>query len=494
MPCGDDFTGFYPGCNAGFDYTLVGAEPCTGIGPDFVCPAGWTTCTYFGTGPCICVPPDVVSRYQALYPDTISSYPRNCVFSCGVGVFSVFPVLCDCECAVCLAPESFYDAASGYCLSERCAAGFCYCAATNTCIDCTTERPKRCDGVATNTWDPLRCLWVATPPDCGPGSSFDWGTCSCTACPAGQCYCIPAGRCVNCGGASEPPCKTERGCVWNQRTCQWDCTDPTCAAGEHYDRHVCRCVSDCPAGECWCEASSPPACISCTEPDCADELNCEWDVTTCTWVCDDPATVCGPDRTWDTAHCRCDKPDTWNLKTPEGGLHVASTLKGIRYQRADLAEAPYSSDVDVTTDPADYQARMLRDWQGRLYLLNNHLGEVHYRTSDDDGATWTPPSTIAMAGKHPTPIGPHRFTGCMVFARYDGGVIKATRQYPGDSSPSTEFTFQDDTAADLAVDDGTFHVVPQDDAPGRWVLSAYQGGTLKRWESFDECDSFLEIV
>jgi hypothetical protein len=469
-------------------FSIVGGVACSGTGPR--CSPGWSECNFFGGFPCFCAPPDIASRFQA-----ITTGVRNCTYTCIFGTAG-FPfgvgARFNCECATC-PPGFHYDPASGYCLDTTCPAGFCFCVTTGTCYPCPSTG-KRCDGVATNTWDPLRCLWVATPPPCGPQEHFDWLTCACVPCPLNQCWCAPEGRCIDCDGEHDPPCKVERSCAWNTLTCQWDCTTPACSPGEHYDLKVCRCVSDCPTGQCWCEASSPPACIDCTPPDCHAELHCVWDVSSCTWACDDPATICGPDRTWDAAHCKCSNPDIWNQKTPWGGLHEASTVKGIRYRAADLAEAPFTTDTQVTTDPADSEARMVRDWNGRTYLLNSHLGRVVERTSDDEGQTFTHPRTLTMAAKHPTPCGPHKYTGLMVFAWYDGGVLKAQRRYPGDTAAGATFTLQNDSGGNLAVDDGTFHIEPLDDGPGRWLLSAIVGGAEKRFQSWDECSTFKEIV
>jgi hypothetical protein len=399
----------------------------------------------------------------------------------------------DCQPCACNPGTEDWDPWTCRC-EPKCTPGNCWCAATRACVPCP---PVTCAPYLNCHWDSNACQWACTRrATCPPHYLWSDPQCRCLTepCPTGSCWCVNQGRCVDC---DDPPCKVARGCVWNETTCQWDCTNPACGAGEHYDLKACRCVPDCSPGDCWCEGSL--ACVACPPPDCADELHCVWDPDACAWDCEDPADICPPGSTWTGApDCRCDgAASPWNLETLFHGFHQVSTIAGLRYQGAPRTTPPFTRDVQVTTDPADGESSIIRDWRGRLVTLALNRGRVQERVSTDGGNTWSLPVTIAgsalMPVSHPRPAGPAVWNGAVVYAWYDAGALKGQIRYPGDVAPSAVFTFKDDVGADLAVDDDSFGLSPAPDAPRRWLLSVVVSGALTNLQSFDGCKSWAVI-
>lgn len=407
-----------------------------------------------------------------------------------------------------------FEGASGLCrggteTGTTCPAGTVWDPVCHKCRSTTPPRPcwvwHGCRWVGPDEctypyqFDNRHCNCFCVRQPCDEHSHTDYRTCTCVTCKHGECWCEIEQRCVTC---DDPPCKTERSCVWDAALCDWDCNTPNCNedGGDtyYYDTAACSCLPRCDPGECWCVGSN--ACVVCTDPDCKDELHCVWDPDICEWVCDSPP--CVAPATWSGApNCKCTggKDGPWNLQTILGQYHATSADKGVRYQQAWANVPPFDSDVQVTTDPAHTQPRMIRDWRGRGLLLYRDAAAggpyVRERVTDDDGRTWSRPRTIFVAAHHPMPAGPSLLTGCVVYAAYDtaSGSITATRQYPGDTAPGAAFTFKDDLGVDLAVDDASFGLATAPDAPGRWLLHVLVSGALTHYESTDDCATFTAI-
>lgn len=452
-----------------------------------------------------------------LYPDCeCNEAPHHCVDgewdSVGGGCF------CDSFCPNCLGFGSDLDFANGLCKSgtetgTSCPPGTWW---DPVCLACVSNvPPRKCWRWEDCQWkppidptthctyplvyDPATCQCVCASKACNPSQILDRITCECIDCTFGQCYCMPEHRCVVC---TDPPCKIERSCYWDTYDCSWHCIDDpdNCStSGGHYDLEICGCVPDCPDGECWCNISM--SCIPCPDPDCKSELECVWDIEICDWACEDPP--CLPGATW-TGEPQCKCTGLWdgpaNLITAFRSYHAASADKGILYQRSEHVIPPFASEVNVTTSPKHKQPRMVRDWRHRTFLLYTEAApggssaNILERVSDDDGATWSNSRVVFVNMLHPMPAGPHPLSGCIVYAAYNAGGITAVRRYPGDTADSAPFSFKNDVGANLSVDNNSFGLRESWDGPGRWLLHVLVGGTLKHYQSWDDCQTWTEVT
>jgi hypothetical protein len=267
-----------------------------------------------------------------------------------------------------------------------CRPGECWCDSAADCVPCPP--PSICWAYLGCHWDTATCDWdCPAVPACPPGEHWSAAHCRCETCPAGECWCDGLGMCVAC---PDPECKVERGCVWNEGTCDWDCTPPTCPAGYTFQLSTCACEPDCPPGECWCNGLG--ACVSCPDPDCKEELHCVWDRDLCDWVCDDPETICGPGRTWNATLCRCEGGDGVDLIETQGTfLHLAYREgNDIRVQQSKDRGDTWSSGLTVASDGADDAAPALaRDPQDTLWLAYHTAADAFKLWRSADGVTWT---------------------------------------------------------------------------------------------------------
>jgi hypothetical protein len=427
---------------------------------------------------------------------------------CHCGGCNSFPsgYRCQATCPVC-SPPYVFDNATGKCKTGvydgHCPPGTHPDPVCGACVSDTPPKPcwfwQNCRWNPPSActfplrFDPANCLCFCDGRICPPQDYPDPVNCTCAPCAFDECWCEVERRCVTC---DDPLCKTERGCVWNTDTCDWDCLTPACDPGQVYDLKACRCVGACDPGQCWCALTS--TCMACTPPDCWRELHCVWDVDACDWACQPPP--CVPPATWTGPPlCKCvgGEKGPWNFHTILAHYHAASDDKGILYERSEGPTPPFAASVQITTDPAHTQPRMVHDWRGRWLLLytDNSSGspKVVEIVSHDDGDTWSHPRTVFMSAKHPMPAGPLPYSGCVLYAAYDGGNLLIERSYPGDLSPSASFTAQDDAGAALVVDDASFGLSQAPDGPGRWVLHALQGGTRHHLLSTDDGESW-EVV
>jgi hypothetical protein len=487
------------------------------VSPDLVLNWGPSAGTPWGTNPAViwakCGRLGGGSLLDPAHPDCdCNATPSHCGADCswlypGTGMF------CQSFCPICATfTHPTFDPANGLCrggtYDGHCPPGTHPDPACGVCVsdtpprkcwfwrDCKWNPPSACEFPF--LFDVGTCSCFCPPLACPPGSFPDPATCTCRTCPEGQCWCVTERRCVLC---DDPPCKEARQCYYDPVVCDWNCLpEPPgslgCAFGEHYDLDTCSCVPDCPEGQCWCDGTA--SCMACSPPDCAAELKCVWDRAACDWVCQDPPCV-APETWTGPPLCTCDggEKGPWNFHTILAHYHAASDDKGIRYQRSETSIPPFVADVQVTTDPAHTQPRMVRDWRRRWLLLytDNSSGtpKVVEIVSHDDGDTWSHPRTVFMSAKHPMPAGPLPYAGCVLYAAYSAGNILIERQYPGDPSPSASFTAKDETGADLTVDDASFGLSPAPDGAKRWVLHVLIGGTRRHLLSTDDGESF-EVV
>ncbi len=346
-----------------------------------------------------------------------------------------------------------------------CPAGTCYCAASGDCIDCT---PPDCPDQGDCQWDPDGCTWDCSGlPDCDPDQVFDFDECECVPrCTLPECWCEETSQCVDC---TPDPGPGQHNCVWNFVTCEYDC-------------------DECDPGECWCEGSS--ACIPCTDPDCKDELHCEWDHDLCDWVCDDPDTICGPHRTWlGEPDCRCSGAGgVWNLQSRQGHYHAAgdTTGTGIDFHRADDTVPPFVLDVMATGNAADHAPRFVQDWSGRLLLVFLSGADALEVFSDDDGATWSDPTTV-FTGATQVTIAEDRHTGLVLRAGLVSGEVLVTRQYPGDTTPGVELS------TGVMLDDVGFHLQCATEGPLRWLLIGVASGAVVHFASADDGETWVSV-
>jgi hypothetical protein len=357
---------------------------------------------------------------------------------------------------------------------------------------CQWEDPRDnppCPGVLTGcVFDEETCSWTCDPPPCDPDECWSEETCSCVAtCVPGQCCCVATGRCINC---NEPPCSTELNCLWNSVSCVWACDLPTCPPGEAYEYSLCACRPECPEGEHWCELTL--TCVAMGDPDCKEELDCEWSAALCAWVCDNPETKCGPNREWlGEPDCRCEgSGGVWNLHTPIGHYHIADDLGGIRYRRAPDTVPPFTLDVAVTADTADRSPHMIRAWDGRIILVWVRGTDVLESVSDDEGETWQAEATV-FTGATQCTIAKERQTGQILRAALVANEVVLTRQYPGDVAPSAEFpALVNPGATPLALDDAGFHLSWAPEGPGRWLLVGVDTGEVVNYASPDDGETW----
>lgn len=222
---------------------------------------------------------------------------RNCVFHyCNDPVFA--PAGAQhywiCECASCNIGTCFCQSSSS-CLTCNCPPGTAWDIVTCQCVpNCTGQ--CRC-GTACITcplvqcktqlgcwWSPTLCAWQCNAPGCSGGYHWDYGSCKCT-----------------CSQPSAPRCAVQLHCTWDAITCLWVCDDPpACPAGQHWDYSFCACVT-CPAHQCWCGPSG--TCVTCSDPPCEVARGCVWNETSCSFDCTNPP--CPSGQTFSLATCTC---------------------------------------------------------------------------------------------------------------------------------------------------------------------------------------------
>lgn len=237
---------------------------------------------------------------------------------------------------------------------------------------------------------------------------------------------------------------------------------------------------------------------------------------------DDPycfcCVLCDSGYHWDDATQDCIPPD--GGPPPSGGgngpdtlhldwgpyLAVYADADVIRFTRSAGLIPPWEIDVAVTAPTGgdeDSQPAISRQQiggaPGRLEVLFTRSPSaspplIYRAVSDDDGETWTEETTTAVISNasHPE-IFHDPVTGVRVEAGYRSGFIYGVITNPGES-PGTEFRFNDSAGAAIPVDDDRFSLSIAPDGSRRWLLLLVDGGDLKTYQSWDEAQTWTEIV
>jgi hypothetical protein len=322
------------------------------------CPAGYTATAADGIGSVgarCCVPdsgpPANIYNY-AICPGSGYWWARpglfrNCVNDTVDGG-DTYVDSYHCECVLCPPGEEFFSG-QGWCLSEDCDPGECFCDLTQECTPCPEQL---CIEELNCEWNPATCQYDCDEPGCAFDEEYDYDTCACVPCPDGYCWCETTGTCVPC---PEQECSVERSCTWNTDTCQWDCTDIVCAEDEYFDWDLCECI-ECPEGQKWCQLTEE--CVD-APVQCEEELNCRWRSSTCEWECDEP-----PCDTWSYETCRCEFD----------GVDLAETANGWKFRT-------YRDDSGIGTggEPAVYVQRSKDEgetWETPVLISTDDVGEA----------------------------------------------------------------------------------------------------------------------
>jgi hypothetical protein len=197
----------------------------------------------------------------------------------------------------------------------------------------------------------------------------------------------------------------------------------------------------------------------------------------------------------------------FNYQDAQGNYHETYINDGaVIYRRSDYGTPAGSlwqvDNVNVTpVSSGDSDPRVIKDHRGFLYLHFARSGTGSMESvSYSDGADWSTPVTVISGGTHPTISADE--DGTIVRAAYvDGGsgthgTIKATIQHAGDTSPSSVFTFVDDTETPLDVSNDTFHIMRAYEDASRWVLHVVINGdgATSTWWSADDCSSWTKVT
>lgn len=200
----------------------------------------------------------------------------------------------------------------------------------------------------------------------------------------------------------------------------------------------------------------------------------------------------------------------FNLQDSLGRFHNIFVVNGnITYSRSDTAY-PGAWSVNrssVTNVGTDSHPRVTIDHRGLLYAIwartldSGNTYNAFESRSDDDGSSWNTATMSIANAKHPTietgSDGTLIRAGVVLNAGANtGGVINATRQYPGDPVASSPFSFVDATSTALKASDDTFHISHGRELSGRWYLTlVIQGETdPSNWWSGDDCNSWTRIA
>lgn len=84
-----------------------------------------------------------------------------------------------------------------------------------------------------------------------------------------------------------------------------------------------------------------------------------------------------------------------------GRLHCVHAKNGIVYRRSDFSTPPFAITTQVTTVAGHIEPVVAVTPDLRAHVLYTTGSNVYYTTSDDDGATWSPPTIMISGGKHP---------------------------------------------------------------------------------------------
>lgn len=179
----------------------------------------------------------------------------------------------------------------------------------------------------------------------------------------------------------------------------------------------------------------------------------------------------------------------FNLTSPFGNYARVSARDGIlRFAYSHLPTPPFEFEGNLTGIQDSREPRFAFTPQQTILLLYLRAGSIYERASTDDGRSFTGETSITISASHPDiSCDPN---GTILRAWYLSGAIQATRQYAGDPSAGGAFNLKDSSAADLAVIDDSFRLVP--DMLGWWWLHVRiaAAGSTSLWYSTDDAATF----
>jgi hypothetical protein len=185
----------------------------------------------------------------------------------------------------------------------------------------------------------------------------------------------------------------------------------------------------------------------------------------------------------------------WNHQSPDGRYRRWCSTNGVITLNSsmDAVNTWEFTDIACTDEGDATEPRGAYDLTGVLHLVYTYADtEVRSRYSWDDGLTWSDYEVAFPTGTHPT-ISVSQ-NGTILRACYDGGKISFIRT-TGDNVSTSPAYFQDDAAADLLVEDDTFHLVEgfRHDAPWLLVVKIAGETDCSDWLSSDDGDTWKRL-
>ncbi|MDQ3833621.1 MAG: hypothetical protein M3315_08295 [Actinomycetota bacterium] len=162
-----------------------------------------------------------------------------------------------------------------------------------------------------------------------------------------------------------------------------------------------------------------------------------------------------------------------NLHDVSGAYHRALEQSGdLYYYLSDHATPPWDlTNVRVTANGSNSDPSIAERFDGRLYLVFTHSGDVYQTLSDQRGESWSTP-TLILSGATKPRIAEAEGTLLIVA---QGSSLVGTVQGQGDPNPSTSFTLADETGTPISVT-GLHDITHMGDPQGRWLLACVPSG------------------
>ena len=181
--------------------------------------------------------------------------------------------------------------------------------------------------------------------------------------------------------------------------------------------------------------------------------------------------------------------EVFNLTSVFGNYARASQRGGlVRFAYSHLPTPDFEFERSVSTSGGCSEPRFCFTPRQTIVMLYACAGNLYERQSTDDGKTWTGEALLVAAAKHPDIAADS--SGLILRAWYAGGLLTATRQYPGEAAAGASFTLKDGGAVNLAVQDDSFRLAP--DVRGWWWLHVRiaAAGATSLWFSTDDGATF----
>lgn len=167
--------------------------------------------------------------------------------------------------------------------------------------------------------------------------------------------------------------------------------------------------------------------------------------------------------------------ETFRSYTKDDNIWIKTNINGLPFP-------DWQDDVQVTdTDDCDESCIAVGP-NRRLYVVYNRSGTgICYKYSDDEGATWNSETVLWVDGMNPRITSNDAGDILTVRFVYDSGssgpgTLVAKYRGSGDTSFSSEFTFQNALSADLSVTDDGHDICASRDSQGRWLLTCTLDG------------------